>query len=40
MNVENEKAATQKIEARFEQVRGQILAHATFFAAQGSVEVT
>ena len=40
MNVENENAATQKIEARFEQVRGQILAHATFFVAQGTVEAT
>ncbi len=31
---------TQKIEARFEHVREQILAHAAFFVANGSVEAT
>ncbi len=40
VSVGNRKIATQKIEARFEQVRAQILAHAAFFVANGSVEAT
>jgi len=40
LKVQNRKIDTQKIEARFEQVRATILAHAAFFVANGSVEAT
>jgi len=40
VNVENGKTATQKIEARFEQVREQILARAAIFVTQGTVAAT
>ncbi len=39
-NVKNAKIDTQKIEARFEQVRATILAHAAFFVDNGSVQAT
>ena len=38
--MKNAKIDTQKIEARFEQVRATILAHAAFFADYGSVQAT
>jgi hypothetical protein len=38
--VENRETATQKIEARFEQVRERILARAAVFVMQGTVEAT